>query len=99
MKTLLTKGRKRSTVDIDGEKTTIQELSLADSQSLKRDGEDEATTTLRLIIFSVIDDDGHKVYSDADLPALREVGLNTLKSLGNAIAELNGFEGTKAPKA
>jgi hypothetical protein len=92
-KTLLTKGRKRSTVDIDGDKITLQELTLADSKALRaNDGEDESTKSLRLIIASIVDEKGNKVYQEGDIPELEtKVGMDILKKIGEAIAVLNGF--------
>ena len=101
MKTLLTKGRKRATVEIDGDTIIIQELSLADASSLQDGDADEMTTTLRLIVASVVDAEGHKVYSSEDIPALREaLSLAVTKQIGEAIGKLNGFDAaTKGPKA
>ncbi len=102
MKTLLSKGRKRSEIDIDGDKIILQELSLADSAGLKQhDTDDEAAITLRLIVASIIDADGKRVYSNTDIPALREaLTLTTCKAIGEAIGRLNGFDGPKqSPKA
>lgn len=96
MKTLLTKARRRDTVDIDGEAITIQELSLADAKALNADAADDMTQTLRLIVASVIGEDGKRVYTADDIPALAEaLSLPTVKALGEAIGKLNGFDAEK----
>lgn len=99
MKTLLTKGRKRSTVDVNGEKITLQELSVADAEAIRNAKDDEAGATLKMIAASVVDDEGKALYTEAELR--ESVGITTLKTLGKAIAELNGFDvkETPAPKA
>ena len=90
MKTLLTKGRKRATVDINGEKIVIQELSVADCEAIRTAKDDEAAATLKMIVASLVDDAGTQLYTEDEIR--NSVGVTTLKTLGQAIAELNGFQ-------
>jgi hypothetical protein len=92
MKTLLTKGRKTSVVNLDGLEVTIQEMSVADVNAMK--GLDGLASTLRAVVDSVVED-GKKVYTPEDVAALTDaLAFATLKKLETAISELNGF----APK-
>lgn len=105
MKTLLSKGRKTATVDIDGDSITIRELSLADANNLKATpDQSEIDTTIKLIVASIVEDIGNgnwqKIYTDADIPALLAgLSLGVTKLLGEAIGLLNGFSGAKNPNA
>jgi len=92
MKPLLNKARRTATIDVAGEPVTIRELSVADSQGVKRDGEDDTTVSLRLIVASVVDADGNRAYTDDDIPALQELSLLAMKALIAGIRSLNGFQ-------
>jgi hypothetical protein len=91
--TLLSRGRKRIAVDIDGDQIWVKELSVADAQALNGQQADEITLTAKLIARSVCDESGTLLFSDEDIEAIKsEMSLTTLKVIGEAAAKLNGFE-------
>jgi hypothetical protein len=87
----------RVTIDGFGE-VGIAQLTVAEVEalraSLKKDGQDNKFA-LRLVLASVVDEDGARVFDEADLPALEAAGNAPIESLVNKTLQVNGF----TPKA
>jgi len=60
--------------------------------------EEKDSFGLRLMLLSVIDEDGKRLFSDADLPALKGSGNGPVEHLILEVMKLNGFHKAPAEK-
>ena len=87
------------TIDGFGE-IGIAQLTVAEVEalrsSIKQDGKDDKFA-LRLVLASVVDGDGARVFSEADLPDLEAASNEPIEKLVAKTLQVNGF--SKAPEA
>lgn len=86
---------KTSPIEIDGFGIlTIKQLSVAEVESARekiKGGEKGESFGLTLLVMSVVNDDGVRVLSDDDIPAMKEAGNDAVDKLVAKALELNGF--------
>jgi hypothetical protein len=76
----------------------IAQLTVAEVDALRanlKKGEGDSKFALRLVLASVVDDDGNRVFDEADLPQLEASGSAAVDQLVKQTMQLNGF----TPKA
>jgi hypothetical protein len=97
---------KTSTVDVPEWKTTlkIKELGLDEGMSLfekfkgLKEGDEftlKARDIAQVVSWAVIDDDGNRLFSEEDIPALAKKNRNALMTLYTAITALTGEDAGK----
>ena len=70
----------------------IKKLSIDEQASLAKDADDNVKASLRLVAYSVCDEDGKRLFGDADLKALGKMHSDTLTELVEIINQVNGFD-------
>lgn len=70
----------------------IKKLSIDEQGSLAKDAGDNVKASLRLVAYSVCDEDGKRLFGDADLKALGKMHSDTLTELVEIINQVNGFD-------
>jgi hypothetical protein len=85
----------------DGGQIALQELTVKEIEDARaaRTAEEKAAGAggevtpfgLRLLVLSLVNEDGTRVLSDSDLPALRKAGNGPIESMIGKVLELNGF--------
>jgi hypothetical protein len=89
----------RVTIEGFGE-VGIAQLTVTEVQALRasinKDDQDNKFP-LRLVLTSVVDDDGKRVFDESDLPALEAAGNAPIEKMVAKALEVNGFK--KAPEA
>ena len=70
----------------------IKKLSIDEQASLAKDADDNVKASLRLVAYSVCDEDGKRLFGDADLKALGKMQSDTLTELVEIINQVNGFD-------
>lgn len=90
---------KTKTVTVDGfGEVMLRQLSIQDAEAFSKtvkEGEDAYLTSINLLIWSVVDKNGKRVFSDSDLPALLNMSAGPLRQLATEASILNGYQ--KAP--
>lgn len=74
----------------------IKKLSVGEQGALAKDTDDNVKTALRLVAYSVCDENGKRLFGDADLPQLGKMHKDTLAELSDIISEINGFDKDQA---
>lgn len=78
--------------DIDGIGTVyIKKLTVEEQGKLMHDKGDDVKSSLRLVTFSVCDEEGERVFAENDIKDLGKMHADTLTKLIEAIREVNGF--------
>lgn len=70
----------------------IKKLSVAEQGSLAKYADDGVKAALQMVAYSVCDENGKRLFNDADLPQLGKMHKDTLKELSDFIGEINGFD-------
>jgi hypothetical protein len=90
---------KTQSVTIEGfGEVGIAQLTVAEVDSLRatlKKDERDSKFAVRLVLASVVDDDGNRVFEEADLPELEASGSAAVDQLVKQTMQLNGF----TPKA
>jgi hypothetical protein len=72
----------------------IAQLSVAEVEAIRNAAKTEDAKKeigLRFIVLAVLDDDGNRVFSDADLDQLRASSNESIEALATAVLKLNGL--------
>jgi hypothetical protein len=92
---------KTKTVTVEGfGEVILKELSVPDAEAFSKTvkKEDDAYVSgINLLIWSVVDKNGKRVFSADDLPALLNLAAGPIRQLATAASILNGYQ--KAPDA
>lgn len=99
---ILSIGRlKTEAVEVDGGQILVSEIGAADSFALFSDPENQdAAKNIRMAIFGpklvamcVVDDDGNRIFSNEDAPALARLHPAVFGQMLNAAMRVNGLLG------
>lgn len=81
------------TYELDGIGTVyIKKLSIDEQGSLAKEKDDNIKASLRLVAYSVCDEEGKHLFGEGDLKALGKMHSDTLTELVEAINQANGFD-------
>jgi len=96
--------RSRRIVEVDvpewGGVVRVQELTTSERSKFetslqgkkgKSDPSRTVTVRERLIVLSVVDEQGQRVFSDEDIPALSEQPIKAIERIFNTIQDVSGF--------
>lgn len=100
---LLARSLSRREVELpDVGTVTVRELSAAEVGQYvklhKADDADELSMLAWIVCRAVCDDQGKPLFTDADLDAIKGMGLKTLKAIAEAVAGLSGLTDDDAAK-
>ena len=80
---------REETIVLGGRTLTVRELAHAADVLAMADNED---LSLKLLVRSVLGEDGEPVFSDVDIPVLRGAGLMRMKPLVDMVQRVNGWD-------
>lgn len=78
----------------DGQTVKVAKLSQADVETLRRDysKDDKNLAGLRFVVVkTVVDDAGHRTFTDSDIAKLAELDFETVQTLATAAMEFSGL--------
>jgi len=85
-------GKPKGDVDVPefGGKVFIAELTVDEADQFRTLGEDGVPANVRLAVMGACDAKGARLFTDADIPALRKLPARAMTAIGNAVLKMNG---------
>ncbi|OOR83914.1 phage tail assembly chaperone family protein, TAC [Moraxella canis] len=70
----------------------IKKLTIAEQSKLSDESIDSIKTSLKMVAFSVCDENGKRIFGETDIGELGKMHADTMTELVGMINEVNGFD-------